>query len=123
MLRELVALYYSDAIGVLVKRLLATDDRSTASTAAYLIGLHGSAADQQVLEGRLKRWQEEWGNRVAEADAEHQGLIERELIWALVHGKSWKLSPERVRELQMGCITLLCKQVYQVQSAPPERPE
>jgi hypothetical protein len=109
-LRELTALYYSEAIGVLVKKLLATDDRSWASLAAYLIGLHGSADDEQVLEARLKRWYEEWGNRVAEADAQHQGRIERELIWALIHGKSWKLSPERVRELQRGCITQLCKQ-------------
>jgi hypothetical protein len=109
-LRELTALYYSEAIGVLVKKLLATDDRSAASLAAYLIGLHGSADDEQVLEARLKRFYEEWGNRVAEADAQQQGRIEGELVWALIHGKSWKLSPERVRELQMGCITQLCKQ-------------
>ncbi|HEX5964837.1 MAG TPA: hypothetical protein VFY51_02860 [Pyrinomonadaceae bacterium] len=44
-LRELTALYYSDRIGVLVKKLLATDDRAVASHAAYLIGLHGSAED------------------------------------------------------------------------------
>ena len=109
-LRELTALYYSEAIGVLVKKLLVTDDRSWASNAAYLIGLHGSADDKQVLEARLKRWQEEWGNRVVEADDQQQGRIERELIWALIHGKSWKLPPERLRELQMGCITQLCKQ-------------
>lgn len=113
-LRELTELYYSEAIGVLVKKLLATDDRAAASMAAYLIGRHGYADDQRVLEARLKRWQEEWGNRVAEADAQHHGRIEQELIWALVHGKSWKLSPERVRELQLGCITQLCKQSNQV---------
>ena len=109
-LGELTALHYSEAIGVLVKNLLVTDDRSWASQAAYLIGLHGLADDKQVLEARLKRWQEEWGNRVVEADDQQQGRIERELIWALIHGKSWKLPPERVRELQMGCITQLCKQ-------------
>jgi len=109
-LRELTALYYSEAIGVLVKKLLATDDRSYASNAAYLIGLHGSADDKEVLEARLKRWQEEWGNRVVEADDQQQGRIERELVWALIHGKSWKLSPERQRELQIGCITQMCKQ-------------
>jgi len=109
-LRDLTELYYSEAIGDLVKKRLATDDLSWAGTAAYLIGLHGSADDKQVLEARLKRWQEEWGNRVAEADAQQQGRIERELIWALIHSKSWKLSPERVRELQLGCITQMCKQ-------------
>jgi len=109
-LRELTALYYSEAIGVLVKKLLATDDRSWASNAAYLIGLHGSADDKQVLEARLKRWQEEWGSRVAEADDQQQGRIESEIIWALTRGKSWKVPPERMRELQMGCITKICKQ-------------
>ncbi len=110
MLRELTALYYSEAIGVLVKKLLVTDDRSWASNAAYLLGLHGSVADKDVLEARLKRWQEEWGNRVVEADEQQQGRIESELVWALIHGQSWELRPERLRELQMGCITQMCKQ-------------
>jgi hypothetical protein len=114
-LRELAKLHYSEAIGVLVKKLLATDDRSYASTAAYLIGLHGSADDKEVLEARLKRWQEEWGNRVVEADDQQQGRIERELVWALTHGNAWKLSPERLRELQMGCITQMCKRSNPVQ--------
>lgn len=114
-LRELTALYYSDAIGVLVKRLLATDDLSKASTAAYLIGLHGSPDDQKVLEARLKRWQDDWGNRVAEADEQNQGRIESELIWALSHGNSWKLPAERMRELKMGCVTQMCKQSNPIQ--------
>ena len=109
-LRDLTALYYSQAISVVVKKLLATDNLAQASMAAYVIALHGPAEDQKVLEARLKRWQEEWGNRVAEADEQHQGRIEQELVYALIHGKSWKLSPERVKELQSGCITKMCKQ-------------
>jgi hypothetical protein len=114
-LRELTALYYSEAIGVLVKKLLATDDRSWAGNAAYLLGLHGSADDKEVLEARLKRWRDEWGNRVVEADDQQQGRIEQELVWALIHAQSWKLPPERVRELQKGCITQMCKQSNPVQ--------
>jgi len=110
LLRDLTELHYSEAIGDLVKKRLATDDLSSASNAAYLIGLHGSGDDQQVLEARLKRWREEWGNRVAEADDQHQGRIESEIVYALIHGKSWKLSPERVKELQVSCITQMCKQ-------------
>ena len=33
-----------------------------------------------------------------------QGKIERELIWALVNRKSWKLSTERMRELQLAAL-------------------
>jgi hypothetical protein len=109
-LSELTALYYSDAIGALLKKLLERDDPVMASHVAYLIGKHGSADDEKLLEARLKRWQEQWRDRVAEADAQQQGQIERELILALVNGKSWKLSAERVRELQTSCITQMCKQ-------------
>jgi hypothetical protein len=109
-LRDLAGLYYSEAIGGVIKKLLAKDDLSQASMAAYLLGLHGSTADQEVLEARLKRWYKEWGNRVMEADDQHQGRIESELVYALIHGKSWKLSPERVKELQRGCVTQMCKQ-------------
>ncbi len=87
-----------------------SDNAAIASHAAYLIGVHGSAGDEKVLEARLKRWQDQWRYRVAEADAQLQGQIERELIYALVNGKSWKLSPERVRELRRSCLTKMCKQ-------------
>jgi hypothetical protein len=109
-LSDLTALYYSDAIGALLKKLMDTDDPARASHAAYLIGVHGSAGDEQVLEARLKRWREQWRDRVVEADTQQQGQVERELIYALVNGKSWKLSPERVRELRTSCLTQLCKQ-------------
>ena len=109
-LSDLTKLYYSEAIGALLKKLMDTDDAPMGSNAAYLIGVHGSAGDEKLLEARLKRWQEQWRDRVAEADAQLQGQIERELIYALIHGKSWKLSPERVRELQMSCLTQMCKE-------------
>ncbi len=109
-LTDVTALYYSDAMGALLKKFMETDDAVTASHAAYLIGVHGAAGDEKLLEARLKHWREQWRDRVAEADAQQQGQIERELIYALVHGKSWKLSAERVRELQMSCLTQMCKQ-------------
>lgn len=109
-LRDITELYYSKSIGAVLKKLLDTDDIAFASNAAYLIGRHGYAGDERVLEARLTRWQEEWRDRLVEADAQHQGRIERELIHALINGKSWKLSTERVRQLQTGCMTQLCKQ-------------
>ena len=109
-LSDVTALYYSEAIGAFLKKLMERDDAPIASHAAYLIGVHGSAGAEKLLEARLKRWQEQWRDRVAEADAQLQGQIERELIYALIHGKSWKLSPERVRELQTSCLTKMCKE-------------
>lgn len=109
-LSDMTTLYYSESMSVLLKKILQTDDPPMASHAAYLIGKHGSPADEKVLEARLKRWQEQWRDRTLEADAQHQGQIERELIYALVNGKSWKLTPERVRELQTSCTTEACKQ-------------
>ncbi|HEX7334256.1 MAG TPA: hypothetical protein VF290_22310 [Pyrinomonadaceae bacterium] len=109
-LSGITSLYYSESIGALLKKILETDDLELASYAAYLLGRHGSAGDEQILEARLKRWREQWRDRVAEADAQQQGRIERELIFALINGNSWKLPPDRVRELQTSCVTQLCKQ-------------
>ena len=109
-LNEVTKHYYSDAIGGLVKKHMESDDPMRASQAAYLIGLHGFPGDEKVLEARLKRWREDWTEHVGEADAQQQGQIERELIHALINGKSWELPPERVRELRASCITKLCKE-------------
>ncbi|HEV2835166.1 MAG TPA: hypothetical protein VGW58_07610 [Pyrinomonadaceae bacterium] len=110
LLTQLTALYYSKSIGALLKKLLETDDISQASNAAYLIGVHGLPGDEQLLEARLKRWREQWSDRVAEADAQRHGLIERSLVTALITGKSWKLSDTRANELRMSCLTQLCKE-------------
>lgn len=109
-LSEMTGLYYSESMSVLLKKIVQTDDPPMASHAAYLIGKHGSPGDEKLLEARLKRWQEQWRDRIVDADAQHQGQIERELIYALINGKSWKLAPVRVRELQTSCATQLCKQ-------------
>jgi hypothetical protein len=108
-LSNLTELYYSEAIGTILKKLLEMDDTSVARHAAYLIGRNGLPGDEKVLEARLKRWQEEWRDRVVEADSRNQGQIERELIYALINGKAWKLSESRVKELRTGCLTQLCK--------------
>jgi len=83
--------------------------------AAYLISLHGSAADEKVIEARLERWRKEWGDRCVEAESNLQDTVERELITALSRSKSWKLPPERVKELQQSCITQICRQTFHVQ--------
>ena len=110
LLNELTELYYSESISALLKELLESDDPSLASHAGYLIGRHGSSSDEKVLTARLQRWNEQWRDRPAEADAQRQGQIERELIYALVNGKGWKLSEVRVKELKASCLTEMCKQ-------------
>lgn len=107
---ELTEVYYSDSIGVIVKKLLETDNYAHVSHAAYLIGKYGVAGDERVLEARLKRWRDEWRDRAVEADDQHQGQIEHALISALINGRQWKLAPERVQELKESCVTRLCKQ-------------
>jgi hypothetical protein len=113
-LPELARLYYSDGIDSILRKRLESDDPQTVSTAAYLISLHGPAADQKIIEARLERWQKEWRHRPAEADANHQGIAERELIMALGSAKSWKLPQEFVKGLQQACVTKICKQNFQI---------
>lgn len=111
-LPELTRLYFSDGIDALLRKRLESDAPQVASTTAYLIGLHGPESDQKVLEARLERWRKEWASRSAEAETNLQGTVERELVYGLIHAKAWKLSPERIKELQQGCITKLCSQNF-----------
>jgi hypothetical protein len=114
-LPDFAKLYFSNAVDALLQKRLDTADPEIAGTAAYLISLYGPPADQSVIEQRLRRWHEEWRDRGAEADGNGQGRIERELIMALTRARSWKLSPERTKELQQGCITNICKQNFRFQ--------
>jgi len=108
-LPTLTKLYYSSAVGELVKKRLELDEPRVAANAAYLLGVHGEASDELVLQARLQRWRKEWGERVIEADGNRQGRIESELVYALLHGKSWKVSGERAQELKGSCVTKACK--------------
>lgn len=114
-LPELTRLYYSEAIGSVLRRRLESDEPQAVSTAAYLISLYGPAGDQRIIVARLERWLKEWRHRPAEADANSQGIAERELIIALGNAKSWKLPPEQVKELQRGCVTKICRQNFRIQ--------
>ena len=95
---------------VLAEERLESNIPERASHAAYLLGVHGIDGDEVVLQSRLDRWRKEWASRSAEADTNRQGLIERDLTYALLHGKAWKLTPERSRELKLSCVTKFCKQ-------------
>jgi hypothetical protein len=114
-LPALTKLYYSDAIGEVLKKRLQSEQPQAASNAAYLLGVHGSLNDVAVLEARLEQWRKDWSDRVTEADENQQGRTERELVYALLHGKSWQLPEERKRELQQSCVTKLCKQSIRTQ--------
>ena len=115
LLTEFTRLYYSNEIGALLRKLLESDDPLRASNAAYLLGKHGSASDQRVLEARLNRWRAQWRDKLVEANAQRQAQVERELVYALINGKSWQLSAERLNELKAGCLTQTCKSAVQVQ--------
>lgn len=108
----LTNVYYSDAIDALLRKRLDSDEPQTASTAAYLISLHGPAEDQKIIEARLERWSKDWRDRSAEAEANLQFTVERELIMALTHAKSWKVSDERYKELRQGCVTKGCRETF-----------
>jgi len=111
-LPDLTRLYFSDGLDALLRKRLESDEPQIASTAAYLISLHGSAADQKIIEARLEGWRKDWSDRRAEAETNLQGTVERELINALTRAKAWQLPPERVKEIQQSCITQICRQNF-----------
>jgi hypothetical protein len=114
-LSELTRLYFSDGIAAILRTRVESDQPQVASTTAYLIATYGSESDQKILEARLERWRKDWSDRVAEADNNMQGRVESELITGLTRAKSWKLPPERIKELQKSCLTKLCKQSFPVE--------
>jgi hypothetical protein len=115
LLPDFTRAYFSDGVNALLLKRLESEDPRIASTAAYLISLRGGAQDRGALEARLARWRTEWSGRAAEADTNLQSSVEIELISALTRGKSWKLTPEREKELQLICVTKRCKQNFRVQ--------
>jgi hypothetical protein len=112
-LPQLAQQYYSVSLGEVIKKRLESDIPEYASNAAYLLGKYGPVADEKVLVARLERWRNDWKERVAETEANHQGMIERELVWALVHNESWKLSAEQAKKFQLSCLSQMCKQSNQ----------
>lgn len=114
-LPNLTRLYYSDGIDGVLRKRIESDEPHAVSTSAWLMGKYGPASDQQVIEARLERWRKEWGSRAAEAQANQQGAAEREMVEALMRARSWKASPEQVKELEQGCVTDLCRQNFRRQ--------
>jgi hypothetical protein len=114
-LPKLTSLYYSNAIGDILKKRLESDNPRIASNAAYLLGRNGATGDELVLLTRLERWRKEWGDRARDTVENNQGMIEREIVWALSNSKKWKFSAERVKELKLSCVTEMCKSSNRVQ--------
>jgi len=66
----------------------------------------GPAEDMRLIEARLDRWVKEWRGRGPELDAagdDTKAVIQRmaqvNLIQALMMGKAWKLSEEKINQL------------------------
>jgi hypothetical protein len=119
LLVELTRSNYNDSVDALLRARLEGAEPGAVGTAAYLMALHGPAADRAPIEARLARWRGEWGVRAAELDAEGadvtlavQRMVEVNLMEALLTGKSWKLSDEEAARLKRGCATQECRRRY-----------
>ena len=112
LLPDLARLYYSDGIDALLRTRLDGDEPRAVSTSAWLISKYGPPGDERIIEARLERWRRDWGPRATEAQNNLQGAAEREMVTALIRAKSWKASAERIKELEQGCVTDLCRQSF-----------
>src|SRR5258706_237075 len=71
-LPDLTRLYFSDGLDALLRKRLESNEPQIASTAAYLISLHGSAADQKIIEATLEGWRKDWRDRRAATEPKLQ---------------------------------------------------
>jgi hypothetical protein len=111
---------YPQAVGDLLRRRLEGEEPQAVSTAAYVMSQHGPIEDRKLIEARLDRWMKEWGKRGAELDVAStdtnsvQRMVEINLIEALLLGKAWRLSEEKIKELKQSCITRACREHFQI---------
>jgi hypothetical protein len=111
---------YPQAVGDLLRRRLEGEEPQAVSTAAYVMSQHGPIEDRKLIEARLDRWMKEWGKRGAELDVAStdtnsvQRMVEINLIEALLLGKAWRLSEEKIKELKQSCVTRACREHFQI---------
>ncbi|MFL6228507.1 MAG: hypothetical protein ACJ741_06980 [Pyrinomonadaceae bacterium] len=117
LLHDMTSVNFSEGLDALLRRRLAGDDPQAAGTAAYIMSLHGAAADEKLIGARLERWWREWSPRAAELESGanlEQKMIEVNLVNALLDGKSWKLSEAEVEKIKQSCLTQGCRQRFPV---------
>src|SRR5262249_55006204 len=113
---------YPKAVGDLLRKRLESDDPRWVSSASYIMSQRGPAADMRLIGARLDRWVREWRARGPELDAagdDNKAAIQRmaqvNLIQALLLGKAWKLSEEKINQLKQSCVTKACRQHFPIQ--------
>ncbi|HEX7424047.1 MAG TPA: hypothetical protein VF311_09225 [Terriglobales bacterium] len=100
--------YYSPALEEFLRVRLATGPAGQAGEAAWRMSEHGPADDADFIRKRLVMWRKQW-SKSNEVPTEEAGL-ESELVNAILHGKSWKLSDAEDEEFRQGCVTDRCRE-------------
>jgi hypothetical protein len=110
---------YPKALDEYLRKKLESDDPYWATTASNIMSQRGPAEDMSLIEARLDRWVKEWKARGAELDAADQdqkvpmqSMTQVNLIIALMNGKAWKLSEEKIKQLKQSCVTKTCRQQF-----------
>jgi hypothetical protein len=118
-LGDLTESYYSEEIGSLLRKRLASEDPQAVGLAAYLLSKHGSLGDQKLIAARLDRWLKEWRGREAELNPIEgsegnaiQAMLQLNLLQALTRAKAWKLPEEENKRLQQTCLSQKCRQHF-----------
>jgi len=83
-----------------------------AGDAVRLLKRYGSAAAEQIIWQRFERWQAEWRDHVGElkvvdsgSQTDPQVRFERELVNALIRGKSWFTGPPMLKRVRSLCLS------------------
>jgi hypothetical protein len=110
----LAARYWDDRIESVALAQLMDADAERASSAAQLLGSHGSSAVKQPLLDRLEKWSKEWQGRAAELVASPFTLssaarIENSVTNALFQNKRFALTTDDVVHIRALCVTDACR--------------
>jgi hypothetical protein len=101
--------FYSPAVNRFFEdQLQREDDPGAVSWAASELSEHGTARDQTLIRARLDRWREKSPNQGKRLDPE-QGILEGDLVVALVHAKAWQIEEAESNRLKQSCVTEECR--------------
>lgn len=112
---------YSDSLIPVAVKALNSSNLTVASSAALLLGQHGSEAVQDPLWERLNALWTLWHDHAVELRGPALPLdksiqsqsahLEQSLASALAHANNWKLTPAERDRLRDGCLTEQCQRI------------
>ncbi len=110
---------FTTGIEELLQKRLESDERQTASTAAYYLSKYGGNENKSLIEKRYNRWLTKWSKRQSELEnpnasqaVKSEAMFQVNFLEALIRAEKWKLSEAEISRQILTCLTENCRQHF-----------